>query len=89
MLFFALLLEEAATVLLACKDVGIMSDRLKAAGLNVSIVVDMVRAPPGREAQKGRGVVIEMVQKGSNISSHRGSDNRVTSELRPSREHGE
>ena len=47
MLFFVVLLEEAATVLLACTDVGIESDRLRAAGLNVSIVVDMVGAPPG------------------------------------------
>jgi len=50
LLFFELLAEDEATVLFACSDVGIESDRLSAAGLNVSIVVDMVGAPPGRTA---------------------------------------
>lgn len=50
---FEFLVEEAVMVLLAWVLVGMESDRLNAAGLNVSIVVDMVEAPPGRTAQGG------------------------------------
>lgn len=51
--FFVLLVVDAATVLFAGDAVGIDSARLNAAGLNVSIVVDMVAAPPGRTAWEG------------------------------------
>lgn len=48
--FFEFLFDEVAIVLLAGNGGGIESALLNAAGLNVSIVVDMVGAPPGRTA---------------------------------------
>jgi hypothetical protein len=53
LLLFGFLLEEAATVFVACNDTGMESDRLNAAGLNVSVIVDMSSTPPGRTLRKG------------------------------------
>jgi hypothetical protein len=46
------LLDEPTIVLFACRGVAMESDRLSAAGLKVSMVVDMVQPPPGRTAHR-------------------------------------